>query len=141
MTQLSNKIQIPIKTKIVAIFMVISAIFASIIFLLLVIYGFDGDFFRAVYGWWPLMIVIVGHILIANSLFNGKKSGWYGGLLMLCSLVCFFTYMALGPLFGYVNLRGAYTFLMLINTPFPIIILIDRKNYFAAVDKTKNKIN
>jgi hypothetical protein len=134
---MANKIQLPAKTKTAAMFAVISAIFTFAIFLLLAIYGFGGNFLRTAYRFWPLMIIAIGHIFVASALFNFLKIGWYAGLSMFFLVFYIFTKMSLTIGGYYVDGSGIYIFMELANAVFIIILFLDRKNYFVAVEEAK----
>jgi len=128
-------VRIPWTIRNVAVFFAISAVFAAGIFLLIAIYGFDGNFFRAVIkGFWLLLAIAAAHAFTADSLFKRRKIGWYAGLFLLCAVIVILIGMKSE---GYVNFDDTYRFLALINIPFLFFLLIGRKGYFAAVEEAK----
>lgn len=135
MEQPSDKIQVPVKTKIVSVFAFISAIISSVTLILLVANGMDPV------KNWPFFLAAAGYFYVAKSLLIGQKSGWYVGLAIFGIVIYFFFNAALrslGPL-EYVDLRKTYFSLAVINISFFALLLFAGRDYFAAIEKAKNK--
>ena len=130
---------IPAGISVVATFAGISAIWNAAIFLLLVIYGFEGDLVGTIRNFWIILALITGYVFVTRGLTGARKSGWYAGLALFCVVIGLLIGMATATLGEneYFDFRGAYAFFAIINIPFPILLLIDRKKYFAAIDRKK----
>jgi hypothetical protein len=127
-----DSVRIPWTIRIATAFFVISAVFSAGIFLLIVVYGFDGNFFRAlINGFWILLAMAVAHVFTAYSLFKMRKLGWYAGLFLLGAVIVILAGM---KSVGYVNFDDTYRFLALTNIPFLVFLSIGRKGYFATIE-------
>ena len=153
MSQLSNKIQIsiPIKTKVASCWLVVAVFITEFCFYATAAFGgasvavLDGIFIE--FG-----IVFVFSLLLFSALLNGKKWAWRGATAVCLMAAIFFFYQLVVTLilvkkdtnelfyygFGY-NLYFIIFFLIFF-IPL-IILLLDRKNYFAAVEGAGNKAN
>ncbi|MGB2631660.1 MAG: hypothetical protein WBC48_01970 [Minisyncoccales bacterium] len=104
------------------------------------------SYFSALINNWPFIAAMLFYVFIAYELSNGKKIGWYFGLLffpamILVQLIPLIEIMGRKSyetifLLGFLNLFGVF---FLGNLLSMIFLLRDRKNYFAAVEKARNK--
>jgi hypothetical protein len=151
MNKTSNKIQIPIKTKIASIIIFGVGIVASISFLyLFIIIYFGGgttgeckllkmytgfDLCALVNYFVPVLFIIFPAALlsIGISLRFLKKNNWWIGLFvsLLFSLSCFFLMYLMHAFVFYL-----FVWSILIFVAFALLVL-DKKNYFAAVERAK----
>ena len=148
MTQSSNKIQIPIKTKIAAYWM-IAAVFITA-FCFYVTAAFAGASEAAMDRFFIYMIIgFVFSVLLFWALLNGKKWAWLGAAVVcLIAAIFFFYYLVVtlilvkkdtNELFYYGFGYYLYFIISFLIFFIPLIILLfDRKNYFAAVEGANN---
>jgi hypothetical protein len=153
MIQTSNKIQIPIKTKIAAMVAIIIG-FCYLISLLSAKFGYFTDF---PYFWrdalpiilLPSLIVACCYFLVAFGLFNRWKLSWYFGLTVFGIMSLLFIMSIYGGMVLAITLMGLFLLfsitgslvncfiLFFVNFVAFIFLLVDRKNYFAAVERAK----
>lgn len=148
MEQKSNKIQIPTKTKIVAITTIICG---GVLSLLNILFCLSHD--TIPFTDWREYAIIGGLIFVAISLLRKYKFGWFAEMAILYFGILFFGYFALVSLkpinnnyaYAWANSGPCYEclafsiFMLLANILFFVFLLVDRKNYFAAVKRARDE--
>lgn len=127
----ANKIQVPLKTKIAAIIAAVMGLFYLFVFLMGVFFDSDSSFIES-----SMFFVsrIFGYGVVCFCLLIKKRIGYYIGLLMFSWVSLFFLIEIIGR-----NISTDILF-FLFNFAALAFLLIDRKNYFAAVKKGENKM-
>ena len=149
MEQLSNKIQIPIKTKIAA-WWIIPVSFFTVAWII-INSAFANAPAEGVNLTFAILVICFAVLcfLCVFGLLRGKKFAWFAVALASLSISSWFFYMfcqfAIASYSFYPELVVAIydgsSFLagFVINfIPF-LLLILDRKNYFAAIDRVKNQ--